>query len=89
MAGGAVVCLDRLELEAAAMSETTAKLILLALFVVGLIAVMEVVGLLWCSLMKRDERIPNKWERMTGMPCQPHDRTGLPTSPPPPKRGDA
>jgi hypothetical protein len=28
----------------------------------------------------------NKWERMTGRPCQPHDRTGLPTSPPPPRR---
>lgn len=31
-------------------------------------------------------RIPNKWERMTGKPCRPHDRTGLPTSPPPPRR---
>lgn len=28
----------------------------------------------------------NKWERMTGKPCRPHDRTGLPTSPPPPRR---
>lgn len=28
----------------------------------------------------------NKWERMTGKPCPPPDRTGLPTSPPPPRR---
>ena len=28
----------------------------------------------------------NKWERMAGKPCKPHDRTGLPTSPPPPRR---
>jgi hypothetical protein len=28
----------------------------------------------------------NKWERMTGKPCQPPDRAGLPTSPPPPRR---
>lgn len=69
------------------MNETTAKLILLALFVVGLIAVMEVVELLWCSRVKRDGcEVPNKWERMTGKPCQPHDRTGLPTSPPAPRR---
>lgn len=68
------------------MNEATAKLILLALFVVGLIGLMEVADLLWCSLMKRDDRIPNKWDRMTGKPCQPHDRTGLPTSPPPPRR---
>ena len=69
------------------MNEATAKLILLALFVFGLIGLSEVVELLWCSLMKQDGReLPNKWERMTGKPCQPHDRTELPTSPPPPRR---
>ena len=69
------------------MTEATAKLILLVLFVVGLIGLMEVVNLLWCSLTNRDGReVPNKWDRMTGKPCQPHDRTGLPTSPPPPRR---
>ena len=79
--------MDRLELEAATMNEATAKLILLALFVVGLSIVMEGVTMLWCILAKRDGReLPNKWERMTGKPCQPHDRTGLPTSPPPPPR---
>ena len=69
------------------MSETTAKLVLLLLFVTGLISVMEIVDLLWCGLTQQSRsELPNKWERMTGEPCQPHDRTGLPTSPPPPPR---
>ena len=38
------------------------------------------------SVTEQPRELPNKWERMTGKPCFPVDRSGLPTSPPPPRR---
>lgn len=61
-----------------------ACLIGLILVTAGLATVCGVVYI--ASVTQQPRELPNKWERMTGRPCKPHDRTGLPTSPPPPRR---
>jgi hypothetical protein len=45
-----------------------------------------VCGVVYIASVTEQPREQNKWERMTGRPCLPPDRTGLPTSPPPPRR---
>ncbi len=59
-------------------------LIGLMLVAAGLATVCGVVYI--ASVTEQSREVPNKWERMTGRPCQPPDRAGLPTSPPPPRR---
>ena len=55
---------------------------------IPVVAILATVGgvayFVWGAEQPRE--LPNKWERMVGRPCKPHDRTGLPTSPPPPRR---
>jgi hypothetical protein len=59
-------------------------LIGLILVAVGFATVCGVVYI--ASVTEQPRKLPNKWERMTGRPCLPPVRTGLPTSPPPPRR---
>jgi hypothetical protein len=55
---------------------------------IPVVAVLVTVGgvVYIASVTEQPPELPNKWGRMTGKPCQPPDRTGLPTSPPPPRR---
>jgi len=58
---------------------------LIALILV--VAILATVGgVVYIASVTEQPREQNKWERMTGRPCLPPDRTGLPTSPPPPRR---
>jgi hypothetical protein len=55
---------------------------------IPVVAVLATVGgvVYIANKSEQPRELPNKWERMTGRPCLPPDRTGLPTSPPPPRR---
>jgi hypothetical protein len=54
---------------------------------IPVVAILATVGgVAYVASKSEQPREQNKWERMTGRPCPPPDRTGLPTSPPPPRR---
>ena len=54
---------------------------------IPLAAVLATVGgVVYVAWDAEQPREQNKWERMTGKPCPPPDRTELPTSPPSPRR---
>lgn len=54
---------------------------------IPVVAILATVGGVAYVVSKSEQpREQNKSERMTGRPCLPPDRTGLATSPPPPRR---